>query len=216
MDESRSFEDSNRTPDAPSTPARTDGPAYRRRRQFSLRTLFPLIVLAGVAMSWFAARRPRSEHDPRGPVRTDFPVYVDVVYRVHQVDRTGQADFQYRAVADFTFRNVHHDEIRIHLPLLRAGFWFPGGTQFIDHRSLPAEWKQPHTATLKKGDSWTWTVNASGTCNHNVSALDKGFQYGRWALVFGVLDGEDPDQYLVGTVLSNPIHWQRAVPEKGN
>jgi hypothetical protein len=30
----------------------------------------------------------------------------------------------------------------------------------------------------------------------------------RWALVFGVPDGEDPDKYVVGTVLTKTIHWQ--------
>ena len=139
---------------------------------------------------------------------------VDVLY---QVDSTypetpdgieNDSYIAYSGTAVFSFKNINYKECLIHLPLLRAGFLSPNSNEFIFYKDMQSVWRQNKTITLKPGESFEISHQISGfTSNHKIFCLEDGADYCRWELVFGVPDGENPDQYIVGTVITNQIHW---------
>ncbi len=190
----------------------------KRRWLIPLCSVAAVIGLLVAVSAWLKARGERlvltlgsSVEERPEHVSTDFPVRVDVVYNVSGILVSANGFLNYEATADFTFKNEFRDRVRIRLPLLGAAYWSPDSTKYIKHSELRPEWKQRKTIVLRKGETFTLKV-LSGNCLMKCDAreLERGFDRGRWALVFGVPDGEDPDLYLVGTVLTEPIHWQRA------
>jgi hypothetical protein len=144
-------------------------------------------------------------------VQVNWPCKVDVV--AHVSDRLkGENFYRWGMQTDFAFRNNFNKEIRIRLPLLRASLWNPSSTQFLFNAELAPEWKQHKTITLKPGESFTLSLAKDGRLTQN--DLFARQESDRWALVFGAPDGEDPDKYLVGTVLSNPIEYRNEIPTK--
>jgi hypothetical protein len=154
-------------------------------------------------------------------VQINWPMNVDVLYQIEDsieskedADivvggvpfRGGKKYYRYDGTAVFTFHNDFDKDVKIHLPLLRASWWFPGSTQFYFTNDLKPEWKQEKTITLKPDE--TYTLSHRFVLGMQKKKVD-GMEDGRWALVFGVPDGEDPDEYLVGTVLTNLIRWER-------
>jgi hypothetical protein len=103
----------------------------------------------------------------------------------------------------------------MHFPLLRASAWFPTSTQYIFTSQLEPQWKENKTITLKPGETYTISLpEGLHETRYDPFGVKNPDQNGRWALVFGVPDGEDPDKYLVGTVLSNPIQWRNEIKDK--
>jgi len=93
------------------------------------------------------------------------------------------------------------------LPLLRACFCVPDGRDLGD--TLEPEWKQNKIIVLRPGETFTISMPNKGRIfGHDLFAGKDSFDYGRWALVFGVPDGEDPNKYVVGTVLTKTVRWQ--------
>jgi len=147
-------------------------------------------------------------------VQVNWPFNVDVVYHVSDRMKGGNC-YRWDVQCDFILRNDNNKDIRVHLPLLRASLWNPPFTQYIFHSQLDPEWKKTKTITLKPGESFTISLPESGlTTTDDVFERQDSKKCGRWALVFGVPPGEDPDKYLVGTVLSNPIQFRNEMKDK--
>lgn len=145
-------------------------------------------------------------------VDVDFPVRVDVTFNVRPVTSESEGNFVYRGTADYTFTNNSPSERRIRLPLLRASYAKSNSTQYVSHAELPAEWKTPRTIVLSPGRTATITVPVSGDSDTPLSRLTARSGDERVALAFGVPEGEDPDRYVVGTVLTEPVKWVAAAP----
>ena len=66
------------------------------------------------------------------------------------------------------------------------------------------------------GESFTisFLKHSCGFSDRDLFEGKEIFDYGRWALVFGMPESENPDEYLVGTVLTNPIHWKLEIQKK--
>jgi hypothetical protein len=109
---------------------------------------------------------------------------------------------------EFTFQNTGYKELKIHLPLIRASFCTPASMDLSNNLNPP--WKQNKEIVLQKGESFTIAFPEEHIefPNRDFFGGKDNIDYGRWALVFGMPEGENPDDYLVGTVLTNPIHWQ--------
>jgi hypothetical protein len=147
-------------------------------------------------------------------VQVNSPFNVDIVYHVSDMLK-GTNCYAWDVQRDFILRNDYNKDIRVHLPLLRASFWNPPFTQFIFNSDLDPEWKKSKNISLKPGESFKVSLPRSGL--ETADDLFDGHQskeHGRWALVFGVPDGEDSDKYLVGTVLSNPIEYRNELKDK--
>jgi hypothetical protein len=113
--------------------------------------------------------------------------------------------------SEITFRNDSPKDIKLHFPLLRKAHCYPGSCEFIYSAELEPELKQSKTVTLAKGESFNISLPKRGATLFSSRDLFDGkeqFDYGCWALVFGVPQGENPDDYVVGTVLTKPIHWK--------
>lgn len=109
-----------------------------------------------------------------------------------------------------TFRNDFSKDVKVHFPLLRMSRCSSSSAEFIYSAKLEPEFKANKTISLKPGESFSMTF-AKHNCVFTDRDLLEGkesFDLGRWALVFGVPDGQNADEYLVGTILTNPIHWK--------
>ena len=201
--------------------------------QFSLSSLLWFTICCALLVSSVLMYRRMSKAERENEImrkwegysKEDKPVFicvnssevtVDVVYHVTYMSRCGDNAIACNYSPDFIFRNRGPEEIRIHLPLIRAHYCIFNSTTF--KHSLDSEWKQSKDIVLKKGESFTLAIRRKGMSSQfETPDLFEGKDSrdcGRWALVFGVPEGEDPDKYLVGTVLTNPIHWQNEIPKK--
>jgi hypothetical protein len=139
-------------------------------------------------------------------------INVEVVNKIENVrpENPNDAEIEYllySGTAVFTFTNFADKECRLHLPLLRAGYLTSNSNEFIFSKDLKAVWKETRTINLKPGESFLISHEIEGFSDRKQFGSKTHTSASRWQLVFGVPDGEDPDKYVVGTVLTNPIHW---------
>lgn len=166
-----------------------------------------LIVVFATVYSPLTISFKRYTEPPRH-VETCFTPTIDVEYTIDSYVKLDN-EYLYEGTGTFTFCNRTLDEeIRIFLPLLRAAYWTPNCTQYIDHANLADPWKVEQTIVLKKGEKATIVVPIRGITDQSIESLTSGYPPERWALVFGAPHDEAPDRYVVGTVLTNPIQWK--------
>jgi hypothetical protein len=106
------------------------------------------------------------------------------------------------------FRNCGPKEIRLHLPLLRSRFCTPNQIDFSIKNEPP--WNQNKEIVLPKGESYEILESKTNgtTFGYDFFQGEESRDYGRWCLVFGVPEGENPNKYIVGTVLTKPVRWK--------
>jgi hypothetical protein len=112
----------------------------------------------------------------------------------------------YKYSTKVTFRHHDPEECRLHMPLLRACFCT---TVYAELNKLDSPWDHKQDIVLPSGQSSfeLVTENKNALCAEDKFKGNDCIDSGRWALVFGVPDGENPDKYIVGTVLTKPVRW---------
>jgi hypothetical protein len=195
------------------------------RFQYSLRSLLLLTLFLALAISsvLMYRRARKAEHEnvilrfatgydnKTEPVLVDSnaPVEIDIERNITSILPSG--DFILRDYdSRVTFRNTSPKDVKVHFPLLRMSECFPRSCEFISAAKLDPEFKATKTISLKPGETFSFTLaKQTGSLSDRGFLEEKeSFDFGRWALVFGVPDGENPDEYLTGTILTNPIHWK--------
>ena len=175
----------------------------KRRLLIIVGSVAAIVALLFIANQWLIAKgQSLTFHMGANLERPEFvqvnrPFNVDVVYHVSDMLK-GTNCYAWTVQHDVILRNDYDKDIRVHLPLLRASYWNPLSTQFIFNSDLDPEWKKSKNLTLKPGESLTISLPEGGLLtSDDLFARQKSKKCDRWALVFGVPDGEDSDKYLV-------------------
>ena len=161
-----------------------------------------LLSIAGITVSLsMGASDIKAPHIVSG-----FPLDVQVVYRVRTKEK-GNNTMVYVGVADFVIKNDDSDPAKLHFPLVRAMSWTPTSTQFVFLEQLDEEWKRERIVELMPGQEFTVTVPVAGIL---FDARERLLH--RWGLVFSPPSNEDPDEFVAGTIVTQPIRWQNEDP----
>jgi hypothetical protein len=197
----------------------------RGRFQYSLSSLLWLtlcfaLLLSSVLMYRRMAKAERENDILRGSagysvgeepvvVSYNWPIDVDIENQI-----TGRMKGMNFVGVDcdskITFRNGFSKEVKFYFPLLRKANCNSNSSQFVYSKEIEPELRQQKTISLKPGESFTISLGKLTWMFSDRDLFDgkESLDRGRWALIFGVPDGENPDDYVAGTLITNPIHWK--------
>jgi hypothetical protein len=199
--------------------------AMRWRFQYSLSSIMWLtLCLALLLSSVLMYRRMEKAERENGILRGragysvgeepvvvayNWPIDVDVDCRITSMMKGADRVFV-DCDSSITIRNNFDKEVKLHFPLLRMAYCTSNSSQFVYSKDIEPKLQQQKTITLKPGESCTIPLGRASwdLANRDLFEGKKSSDDGRWTLVFGVPAGENPDDYVVGTLVTNAVHWK--------
>lgn len=175
------------------------------------RIILVVVFTVAAGLVSVATWRGAMQHRPSGQtpyVFTNSGVRVDLTYRAKKTaDQSADNAFMYSGAAEYTFRNERQYDVRIKLPLARLVNMSPNTAEFVSDDALGGVWKENRTLELRPGETATIATPCGGTVRKTSSWFGSALPEMRHALVFDVPDDANPDRYLVGTIVTEPVRW---------